>query len=58
MALDVAGKDLEAHLGSNVLQCASFEVTGPHPVVDGANDVLDRAAPGPHGARHPAKTAL
>ncbi len=48
----VLGKDVKAHFGSDVGQPPCPEVVPPHPVLDRAEDVLDDAAPRPHGVGH------
>lgn len=49
---------MEAHLGGRVLQGARLEVASPHPVLDGAKDLLDYASAYTHGTGHAVETGL
>jgi hypothetical protein len=49
---------MKVHFGSDVGQPPGPEVVPPHPVLDGAKDVLDDAAPDPHGIGHRVQALL
>src|SRR5690606_17849813 len=55
---DVVGQDRQAGFGGDVLQSARSEVCRAPPSLDGAEDVLDRAAADRHGFGHRLKSAL
>ena len=50
-ALDVVGEDVEAGFGGHVLQPSRLEVASAHPVLQRAEDVLDRSPADAHGTR-------
>ena len=57
-SLQVIGQNVEAHLGSHLVEGPGQEMGGAHPGFEGAERVFDGLSPHPHGLGHAVEPGL